>query len=97
VSIFNQYTIRVSDRDSLVQALKQEGIGTAIYYPLSMHEQECFVGKCRAIQPLCESEKASRSVLSLPVYPELTQEQLDYVVASVLRFASSLERPSFGI
>jgi dTDP-4-amino-4,6-dideoxygalactose transaminase len=97
VSIFNQYTIRVSDRDSLVQALKQEGIGTAIYYPLSMHEQECFVGKCRAIQPLCESEKASRGVLSLPVYPELTQEQLDYVVASVLRFASSLERPSFGI
>jgi dTDP-4-amino-4,6-dideoxygalactose transaminase len=88
VSIFNQYTIRVSNRDSLVQALKQQDIGTAIYYPLPMHEQECFVGRCRAVLPLCESEKASRSVFSLPVYPELTQEQLDYVAASVLRFAS---------
>jgi dTDP-4-amino-4,6-dideoxygalactose transaminase len=94
VSIFNQYTIRVSNRDSLVQALKQEGIGSEIYYPLPMHEQECFAGKCRAIRPLRESEIASQSVLALPIYPELAQDQLDCVVESVLRFALSQERPS---
>lgn len=94
VSIFNQYTIRVSHRDSLVQALKQEGIGAEIYYPLPMHEQECFAGKCRVAGPLRESETASHHVLSLPIYPELTQDQLDCVADFVLRFAASLERPS---
>ena len=94
VSIFNQYTIRVSNRDSLVQALKQEGIGAEIYYPLAMHEQECFAGKCRVAGTLHESETASHSVLSLPVYPELTQDQLDCVADFVLRFTSSPERPS---
>jgi dTDP-4-amino-4,6-dideoxygalactose transaminase len=91
VSIFNQYVIRVSNRDSLVQALKQEGIGTEIYYPLPMHEQECFVGKCRATGPLRESELAAQSVLALPIYPELTQDQLECVAASVLRLVPRLE------
>ena len=93
VSIFNQYTIRVSNRDLIVQALKQEGIGTEIYYPLPMHQQECFAGKCRVVGPLRESEMASRSVLALPVYPELTQDQLDCVADSVLKLVPSLEVP----
>jgi dTDP-4-amino-4,6-dideoxygalactose transaminase len=93
ISIFNQYTIRISNRDAVVQALKQEGVGAEIYYPLPMHEQECFAGKCRVVGSLIESEKASRSVLSLPVYPELTQDQLDCVAHSVLQLASSLECP----
>ncbi len=91
ISIFNQYTIRTSNRDSLIQALRQEGIGSEIYYPLPMHEQECFAGRCRAIEPLQEAEIASRSVLSLPIYPELTQDQLDCVADAVLRFAPSME------
>ncbi|MGO9339972.1 MAG: DegT/DnrJ/EryC1/StrS family aminotransferase [Terracidiphilus sp.] len=91
VSIFNQYTIRVSSRDSIVRALGQEGIGAEIYYPLPLHQQECFVGKCRIVGELRESEMASRSVLSLPVYPELTQEQLDCVANSVLQLARSVE------
>jgi dTDP-4-amino-4,6-dideoxygalactose transaminase len=91
VSIFNQYTIRVSHRDSIVQALNQEGIGTEIYYPLPMHQQECFVGKCRVVGQLLESEMASQSVLALPVYPELTQNQLDCVADTVLRLATSLD------
>jgi dTDP-4-amino-4,6-dideoxygalactose transaminase len=93
ISIFNQYTIRISNRDAVVQALKQEGVGAEIYYPLPMHEQECFAGKCRVVGSLIESEKASRSVLSLPVYPELTQDQLDYVAHSVLKLVPSLEVP----
>jgi dTDP-4-amino-4,6-dideoxygalactose transaminase len=92
VSIFNQYTIRVSNRDAVIQALKQDGIGAEIYYPLSMHQQECFAGKCRVAGSLIESETASRSVLSLPVYPELNQEQLEYVADSVLRHAQPLEQ-----
>jgi len=94
ISIFNQYTIRISNRDAVVQALKQEGVGAEIYYPLPMHEQECFAGKCRVVGSLIESEKASRSVLSLPVYPELTQDQLDYVAHSVLQLAPSSVGPS---
>ena len=94
ISIFNQYTIRISNRDAVVQALKQEGVGAEIYYPLPMHEQECFAGKCRVVGSLIESEKASRSVLSLPVYPELTQDQLDYVAHSVLQLAPSSVAPS---
>jgi dTDP-4-amino-4,6-dideoxygalactose transaminase len=90
ISIFNQYTIRVSNRDLIVNALKQEGIGTEIYYPLPMHQQECFAGKCRAAGELRESETASRSVLSLPIYPELTQEQLDCVANSVLKLVPSM-------
>jgi dTDP-4-amino-4,6-dideoxygalactose transaminase len=93
VSIFNQYTIRASNRDFVIQGLKQEGIGTEIYYPLPMHKQDCFVDRCKVVGSLRESEIASRSVLSLPVYPELSQDQLDYVADSVRRVVTSLEVP----
>jgi dTDP-4-amino-4,6-dideoxygalactose transaminase len=91
ISIFNQYTIGVPDRDRLVHDLKEQGIGTEIYYPLPMHQQECFAGKSRVVGKLRESEVASRRVLSLPVYPELTPDQLGFVADSVLRLAPSLE------
>jgi dTDP-4-amino-4,6-dideoxygalactose transaminase len=86
VSIFNQYVIRVPDRDALLQALKREAIGAEIYYPVAMHKQECFVGKCRVIGELLESERAAESVMALPVYPELAHEQLDFVANTVLKF-----------
>jgi dTDP-4-amino-4,6-dideoxygalactose transaminase len=88
VSIFNQYVIRVDHRDEVLAALKQEGIGTEVYYPVPMHQQECFAGKCRISGKLLEAEEASRSVLALPIYPELTQEQLDYVAHVVLQSTS---------
>jgi dTDP-4-amino-4,6-dideoxygalactose transaminase len=88
ISIFNQYVIRVDHRDAVLAALKQEGIGTEIYYPVPMHQQECFAGKCRVIGALREAEDASRSVLALPIYPELTSEQLEYVAQVVLRSTS---------
>jgi dTDP-4-amino-4,6-dideoxygalactose transaminase len=91
ISIYNQYVIRVHDRDALLQSLKQETIGTEVYYPVSMHQQECFAGKCRVSGLLDESEMASRNVLALPIYPELTPEQLDYVAGTVLRFAQPIE------
>jgi dTDP-4-amino-4,6-dideoxygalactose transaminase len=85
-SIFNQYTIRVPRRDELQAQLKARGIGTSIYYPLPLHLQPCFAyldyreGQCP------ESESAAREVLSLPIYPELTEAQLDEVVAGVRGF-----------
>ena len=52
ISIFNQYVIRVPDRDALLEALKKESIGCEVYYPVAMHQQECFAGKCRVIGEL---------------------------------------------
>jgi dTDP-4-amino-4,6-dideoxygalactose transaminase len=85
-SIFNQYTIRVPRRDDLQAALKTRGIGSSVYYPLPLHLQPCFAylgyreGQCP------ESERAAGDVLSLPIFPELTRNQLDEVVAGVRGF-----------
>jgi dTDP-4-amino-4,6-dideoxygalactose transaminase len=85
VSIFNQYVIRVQERDALMQTLKQEGIGTEVYYPVPMHLQECFAGRCRTAGSMHQCEAAAMSVLALPIYPELTDEMLFHVGNSVLQ------------
>jgi dTDP-4-amino-4,6-dideoxygalactose transaminase len=88
-SIYNQYTLRVTNRDGLQAHLKSAGIGNAVYYPLPLHLQPCFayLGYKKGAFP--ESEKASNEVLSLPVYPELTQSQLDEVIGAVRGFYGS--------
>jgi dTDP-4-amino-4,6-dideoxygalactose transaminase len=85
-SIYNQYTLRVARRDGLQTHLKEKQIGSSVYYPLSLHLQPCFeyLGYKRGAFP--ESEKATREVISLPVYPELQQSQLDEVVEAVRGF-----------
>jgi dTDP-4-amino-4,6-dideoxygalactose transaminase len=83
-SIYNQYVIRVSQRDRIIQFLKQEGIGSEVYYPVPMHRQECFAGKCRSAGSMRECEDAAMSVLALPIYPELSDEMLDFVAKAVL-------------
>jgi dTDP-4-amino-4,6-dideoxygalactose transaminase len=87
-SIFNQYTIRITSgrRDALQQHLKNKGIGTSIYYPLPLHLQPCFAYLGYQEGQLPEAERASREVLSLPVYPELTRAQLDEVVGAIREF-----------
>jgi dTDP-4-amino-4,6-dideoxygalactose transaminase len=84
--IFHQYTIRVPRRDELQAALKAQGIGNAVYYPLPLHLQPCFahLGYQRGALPV--SEAAAASVISLPIYPELTREQQDAVIDAVLGF-----------
>jgi dTDP-4-amino-4,6-dideoxygalactose transaminase len=84
--IFHQYTIRVPRRDELQAHLRAEGIGNAIYYPLALHLQPCFadLGYTRGRLPV--TEEAMDSVISLPIYPELTGEQQDAVIAAVLGF-----------
>jgi dTDP-4-amino-4,6-dideoxygalactose transaminase len=85
-SIFNQYTIRVERRDELQACLKANGIGSAIYYPLPLHLQPCFAYLGYKEGSIPEAEKAARQVLSLPIYPELSQPQLDEVVGRVREF-----------
>ena len=86
VSIFNQYTLRVERRDELQKYLNEKKIGNAIYYPLPLHLQPCFEylgyreGQCP------EAERASREVISIPIYPELTSAQLDEVAGAIRSF-----------
>ena len=84
--VFNQYVVRVTGRDLVRDRLTAAGIGTAIYYPLPLHLQECFSELEYASGDLPESERAAEHALALPVYPELADTQIDHV-ADILRAA----------
>jgi dTDP-4-amino-4,6-dideoxygalactose transaminase len=81
--VYHQYVIRTRDRDGLMAFLKNRGVGTAIYYPLPLHLQECYrdLGGKEGDFPV--SEAAARETLAIPMYPELTDGQQDYVVAAI--------------
>jgi dTDP-4-amino-4,6-dideoxygalactose transaminase len=87
-SIFNQYTLRVlgGRRDALAAHLREQGVGTSVYYPVPLHLQECFRHLGYGEGDFPESERAAGEVLSLPIYPELTEAQLEHVVAGVRGF-----------
>jgi dTDP-4-amino-4,6-dideoxygalactose transaminase len=89
--VWNQYTIRVPDghRDGLRQFLMQRKIGTEIYYPVALHQQECFCEMGSGEADLPETERATREVLHLPIFPELTAEQQQSVVGQIAEFFAS--------
>ena len=84
--VFNQYVVRVTDRDRVRERLASAGVGTAIYYPLPLHLQECFAALGYRRGDLPESERAADRAIALPIYPELSTEQIRRV-AGVLRRA----------
>ncbi len=86
--IFHQYVIRCQKRDELRSALQGKGIGCEIYYPLSLHHQECFGNLGYGDADFPRSDEAAAQVLALPIYPELTVEQLKYVVGCIADFYS---------
>ncbi|MGM0384149.1 MAG: DegT/DnrJ/EryC1/StrS family aminotransferase [Thermodesulfobacteriota bacterium] len=84
--IYHQYVIATPRRDELKRYLFEKGIGTEIYYPVPLHLQVCFknLGYREGFCP--KSEEAARTTLALPVYPELTVEQQEYVVHAIVEF-----------
>ena len=87
--IFNQYVVRVHERDALKKFLAERQIGTEIYYPVPLDRQQCFAYLGTAPGAYPESERAAAETLALPIYPELTEQQLHTVVASVADFFKS--------
>jgi dTDP-4-amino-4,6-dideoxygalactose transaminase len=86
-TIYNQYIIRVDRRDELQAFLKENGIGSAIYYPVSLHEQECFAYLKHNRGDFPQSEGSAAHTLALPIFSELTDEQIAYVAGKVREFA----------
>jgi dTDP-4-amino-4,6-dideoxygalactose transaminase len=74
---FNQYVVRVpaAHRDPLVKHLKAEGVGCEVYYPLSLHQQECVRHLGHREGDFPNSEAAAKAVLALPMFPEITEAQ----------------------
>ncbi|HET6233162.1 MAG TPA: DegT/DnrJ/EryC1/StrS family aminotransferase [Longimicrobiaceae bacterium] len=87
-TIVNQYTLRVTDgrRDELGAFLRERGVGSSVYYPVPLHLQECFSYLGYREGQFPESEKASREVISIPVFPELTQAQTAFVADTIREF-----------
>ena len=84
--IYNQYTLLCPRRDELRQALAAQGIGTEVYYPLPLHLQKCFADLGYKTGDFPVSERCAEEALSLPIYPELTVEDLDTVADDVAAF-----------
>jgi dTDP-4-amino-4,6-dideoxygalactose transaminase len=83
-SIYNQYVVRLPQREAVKQALSDKGIASAIYYPIPLHLQECFAYLGHREGDFPESERACREVLALPVFPELSEEQIEFVAETLL-------------
>ncbi len=84
--IYHQYTVKVDKRDEMRAFLNEKGVGNAIHYPLGIHLQEAYAALGYKPGDLPNTEEAAARVMSLPVFPELEQAEIDYVIASVREF-----------
>jgi len=84
--VFHQYTISVEDRNALQAYLGKEGIGSTVYYPIPLHLQKVFVDLGYKEGEFPNSERACKTVLSLPMFPELSDEQVSVVVQAIAKF-----------
>jgi dTDP-4-amino-4,6-dideoxygalactose transaminase len=87
--IFNQYVVRTPKRDELRSHLAAQGVGTEVYYPVPLHAQQCFAYLEHEPDDFPESQRAAQEVLALPIYPEITVEQREYVVQEIASFFRS--------
>ena len=84
--MFHQYVVRAFRRDELREFLSARQIGTEIYYPLPLHLQPCFTYLGYREGDFPQAERASREVLALPMFPELTEDEQRWVVKSIADF-----------
>jgi dTDP-4-amino-4,6-dideoxygalactose transaminase len=84
--VFHQYTLRVKDRDKLQEFLKENGVDSMVYYPLPLHVQPVFKELGYKEGDFPESDKAAKEAISLPMFPELKKEQIEYVVETIAKF-----------
>jgi dTDP-4-amino-4,6-dideoxygalactose transaminase len=86
--VYHQYTLKVKQnkRDDLQKYLKERKVPSMIYYPNPLHKQPAFRGVIRVGSDLSETEKLCKSVLSLPIYPELSEEQIHYIIGLLLNY-----------
>jgi dTDP-4-amino-4,6-dideoxygalactose transaminase len=87
--IYNQYVIRVPKRDELRKFLTERTIGNEVYYPVPLHLQKCFASLGYKEGDMPGAEAAAQETIALPIYPELTEEQIRYVAATVREFVDS--------
>ncbi len=83
---YHQFVVRVPRRDQLREYLAKNGIGAEVYYPISLHEQECFKGLGYKRGQFPEAERAEAEVLALPIFPELRAVERESVVAAIADF-----------
>ena len=91
--VFHQYVVRTARRDALRAHLQEQGIGTLIHYPVPIHLQQAYRGRIPEVVPLARTEQIARQILSLPMYPELGEDQVRAVAEHAL---VSLSAPVFG-
>jgi len=89
--IYNQYTLRFENRESVQDNLNKFNIGNAIYYPIPLHLQECFSHLGYKQGDFPQAEKAAKEVLSIPIYSELTKKQQDYIISCIKEINSRLK------
>jgi dTDP-4-amino-4,6-dideoxygalactose transaminase len=85
--VFHQFTIRAKNRDVLADTLQKKNIASAVYYPVPLHQQEVFLKLFNISEKMPVSEKCAQEVLSLPMFPELNQEEIG-LIADVINNAS---------
>jgi dTDP-4-amino-4,6-dideoxygalactose transaminase len=86
--VYHLYVIRSPRRDALLEHLKSRGIGAGVHYPIPLHLQPAYSAEYKHVR-LPQAERAAQEVLSLPIYPELTEEQLEYVAGAVAEFTQT--------
>ncbi|TYB99230.1 MAG: hypothetical protein FXF54_01965 [Kosmotoga sp.] len=89
--VFHQYVVRFKGfkrekRDALRKYLKENGVGTSIYYPMGLHKQKCFEEYILDDLVLPETEKACEETLALPIFPEMTDNEVEYVVQRIEKY-----------
>lgn len=83
--VFHQYVVRVANRDAVKERLARDGVSSAVFYPIPLHLQECFAGLGLREGSFPESEKAAREVLALPIFPQLTESEIERVADALRR------------